>query len=154
MELKKDAWYARWFFWSLGICGSFLDIFPYNLEERTKEKGTNLCFFVQCNLLYAPLILVLNAAAYIGALAVVTAIPIYLFGFVAYLWVAGGILAAILAIFAIYFLSSKLGELNEIKTRQKEKAASNPRFGSLLWAWCAAQKQKVCPLINFSDTKE
>lgn len=151
MNLKTNAWYVRWFFWSLGIVDAFFGQERYRLsQEYVERNGTNLCFFVQCNLLYAPLILALNTATCLGALAVLTAAPIYFFGFITYLWILGVIGVIILA---IYLVVKLIGYWVDRPVEVKE-TEQNPGFGSVLWAWLAAKKQKVCPVIKFSDSQE
>lgn len=150
MKLDKNTWYVKWFFWSLGICEEFLE--RYDLQKNALGKGTNLCFFVQCVLFYAPLIVVLNLGSYIAALAVVTVVPIYYFGFTAYLWILG-VLGALIAL--VYLCGFRLPDYLEKRKEKKsgeknnKQDSANPSFRKLIFAWLGAKKQKVCPTINF-----
>ena len=95
MELNRALWYVRWFFWSTDIIEKFTDsrFCAYQTRERT-----NLCFFVQAMLMYAPLILLLHAVFVVAAIASVTAWPIYLYGVIGYAWIVGVIAAMVAAI--------------------------------------------------------
>lgn len=86
MELNKDIWYVRLFFWTLEVYYAFRNEKYCFSRSHVERTGTNLCFFVRVIVLYAPLILLLNVVFVAAAVASVTAIPIYFFGATFYGW--------------------------------------------------------------------
>ena len=167
MNLALNVWYVRWFFWSLGILYQFKDVYsvPWKIED-TQKRGTNLCMFVQSMLIWAPLVIILHLVLYGSALAALTAIPIYFFGFWGYAWGVGsigGVIAVIVA--ALWCLKWSIEQREKRRaaanTQKKEekpsskKAPSAPSFFTIFWRWIVAKKQKFCLLIAFTKpTKE
>lgn len=154
MNLNRQQWYVRWFFWSLGVWDTFLDRDGALYMER---HGTNLCFFLRTMFVWAPLILVLHAIVYGAAIAALTIVPIYLFGGSGYFWSIGAIVTLFLIIFGEKALRNHLRD----RSYQRRQAADGaeaistesvpaaPSFFRVLWEWFVAQKKKICPMITF-----
>ena len=154
MDLNRKRWYVRWYFWSLGICGEFID--SYSLTRRAEQKGTNLCAFMRMILVYAPLVLLFNAVVYASLIFTFIVLPIYLFGLkgfglgVGVLGVLGFLI--LMTVSLVMWLKDKRRE----KVCAKEQAVkttsadvAGPGFFRVLGQWMVAKKRKVCPLITF-----
>lgn len=150
MDLNKQSWYVRWFFWSLGVLEEFVEYHTYEYRN-----GTNLCHFVRVVFAYAPLALVLNLAFYAAAVGVVTVWPVYLFGWGSYLTILGFVGGVGL----VYLVGCWLWSLRSDQEVTKEEAASSavdpePSFSQVVWEAVVAKKRKVCPLIRFYDQQD
>lgn len=145
MDLNKQSWYVRWFFWSLDILEEFVEY-----DSSRYESGTNLCHFVRVVFAYTPLALALNLAFYAAAISVVTVWPVYLFGWGSYFVTLGFIGGAGLLCLVAYWLWNSSG--NERVERAASPAAdSEPTFRQVVWEALVAKKRKVCPRITFYD---
>lgn len=156
MHLNKNSWYVRWYFWSLEICCQFLD--NGNMMWRAEQKGTNLCAFMRVIIIYAPLILLLHAIVYAGALAAITIWPIYLFGLKGYGLGMGALVALVALIVGIVLLVMWLNKTRKARTAnqgQKIKQTAvnsiDPGFFRIMGRWVVAKKRKICPLITFVE---
>lgn len=156
MTLNERLWYVRLYFWSASICDEFTE---GGMEWRARERGTNLCQFLRVIVVYMPAILLLHVALYGGAITAITAVPIYLMGMVWYFAVAGAVALIIGIVYAIKWyrrIQLRGAARNEAGTETKPapvatpQPATSPSFGSIVWQWLVAQKQRVCPLINFN----
>src|SRR3989344_4308399 len=156
MTLNEGLWYVRLFFWSASICDEFTE---GGMEWRARQRGTNLCQFLLVILVYMPAIILLHIMLYGSALAAITAVPIYLVGMVWYFAVAGAIALIIGIVCAIKWyrrMQLRRALRNEVRIESESapvatpQPATNPSFGSIVWQWLVAQKQRVCPVINFS----
>lgn len=165
MNLAVETWYVRWFFWSVQILHAFRGRDWWeNEQRRIRERGTNLCAFVQTTILWAPVVLALHLALYGGGIAALTAVPIYFFGFWGYAWGAGAIIAIVCVVVALALLldweserRKKHPELvyeQQKKAEPTEKKPADPSFFAIFWAWLTAKKQKVCPLITFTKSEK
>lgn len=150
MDLNRNKWYVRWYFWSLGILDEFLE--RYNSAEHKERTGTNLCAFMRTILFSAPLVLIFTAIVYATFLGVVTVWPIYLFGLKGY-----GIGLGVLVVLALLICLGAMvyNSLIEKRLARKQTAKptntdeTSPGFFHLVWQWLKARKQKVCPLVTF-----
>ena len=149
MDLNRNKWYVRWYFWSLEICEEFTENYGNWMDKE--QNGTNLCAFMRTILIYAPLILLFHAVVYAGALAIVTILPIYLFGLKGY-----GLGVGVLVGFYIFvFLAISLGVWLRNKqksgslTKKQAVVNSDPSFVCVLGRWVVAKKRRICPLITF-----
>ena len=156
IELNRNQWYVRWFFWSLGIWGAFKDEHEcYRVEAR----GTNLCHFVRVTVFCAPPVLLLHACVYLTALAALTAVPILLFGLTSYVAFVVALVAIISAVWVIKkYPVRKVGTEESSSTARTEPAPevdhatatpTAPGFFSILWKYIVAGKQMICPTITF-----
>ena len=166
MNLNRNVWYVHLFFWSLGIWGAFRDN-DYRYDRlRAEEGGTNLCFFIRVTVVYMPLVLLLHASLVAIAVASLTALPIYLFGGIAYGWilvyiamVAGTFWGAGVAL--RYAERRKSAQVKVVELKHEEQPApkaaevpKGPGFFEVLWAYLVVAKKKICPLITFLGPKE
>lgn len=171
MELNPNSWYVRLFFWSVGIWGAFLDKEYRYVPDDLRERGTNLCFFVRVMVVYMPLVLLLHAAFVVAAVVSLTALPIYLFGSIAYGWTLAAIAAVIVAILGVKRMLGLRALLRAIEQEraQREKrfveqereersvvteAPKGPSFFEVLWAYLVAGKKKICPSVTFLNPQE
>ena len=159
MDLNRSKWYVRWYFWSHGICDEFLD--HGDTQWRIEQNGTNLCAFMRVILIYAPLILLLHAIVYAGALTTITVLPIWLFGLKSYALVVGAILFLIILVILVTNLVMWLLDKRRAGINAQEQAvkttsadASDPGFVRVLGKWVVAKKRKICPLITFVKNDE
>jgi hypothetical protein len=149
MKLNKSSWYVRWFFWSLGIWDEFLgDDKVWQVEVR----GTNLCHFLRVMCVYAPFVLTIHAIVYAGVIAVVTALPIYLFG----VWGWGTLVAFGLLIWGAIVFRARWLERPRLRQAapEPESPPSGPSFRAVIAARLAAQKSRVCPLVTFAGRQD
>ncbi len=156
MTLNEHLWYVRLFFWSASICDEFTE---GNMKWRARERGTNLCQFLRVIMVYMPAILLLHIALYGSAIVAITAMPIYLIGMVWYFAVVGAIVLIVGIVHAIKWyrrMRLRRAARNEARAQARPapvatpQPATSPGFGSIVWQWLAAQKQRVCPVINFN----
>lgn len=159
MHLNKDSWYVRWYFWSLGICEEFSD--NCSLTDRAENRGTNLCAFMRVILIYAPLILLLHAIVYAGAIATITVWPIYLFGLKGYILGVSAVVGLVILVFLVINLVWLLLDRRKTRIAAQQQAAkptnadaANPGFFHIVRQWVVAKKQKVCPLITFDESNK
>jgi len=153
MNLNKQSWYVRWFFWSLDILDKFV-----GCDTWRYQKGTNLCHFMRVILIYAPLVLVLHLALYGAAIGVVTVLPVYLFGWGSYGKTLGFVAAGVF----IWFVTQAILERRKITGQESivaqspkvvQASSAGPTFWQVVGEWLRAKKAKVCPLIAFNDSK-
>jgi hypothetical protein len=167
MELNQSAWYVRLFFWSLGIWEAFQDYLYRYDRSYVEERGTNLCFFIRVTFVYMPLVLLLHIALVVAAVASLTALPIYLFGGIAYGWT----LSAIAVVIGIIWGVKKKRALRRVTEHERTQVefaehkhgvrpleeATEPRgpgFLDVLWVYLVATKKKVCPSVAFLAPKK
>ena len=164
MELKSNRWYVQWFFLSLHIMRRFTG---KDEEWRYKRQGTNLCQFMRVTLIWAPLIVLLNVVMYGLVLGAIVIVPLREFGVWGTLSIFGVILAIILAIAVFIFLiwgahvlkdtiEDRVPDITAAMRERKERKAAErarkgPSFGSLVWQWVVATKQRFCPTITFNE---
>ncbi|MEK7566730.1 MAG: hypothetical protein AAB527_01170 [Patescibacteria group bacterium] len=153
MDLDRNKWYVRWFFWSLGIC----DEFTGGCQGEYHNNGTNLCHFCRVIFLYAPAVLLLHITLIVFALAVLIPFPISYFGGSGYLrWLGVIVLMAFiiraLKIFLRWF-SNLPSRPRKMRKPEKPVEYAGPSFLELVWEWLVAQKKKICPIIRFVDAR-
>ncbi|MFZ2484641.1 MAG: hypothetical protein WAX80_01675 [Minisyncoccia bacterium] len=165
MDLDRELWYVRWFFWSLDIWDDFND----NNTQWKYRNGTNLCHFMRVIFVWCPLVLLLHLVLYASAIVVVTALPIYLYGGTSYAWVIGTIVATCVSIIvAKRFL--KWVEVEEVPHRIKQiyvglatrivnsspskPVKTEPSFLKVILEYIVAAKKKICPTITFTRKLE
>lgn len=164
MELNHSVWYVRLFFWSLDIWNSFRDDYRYD-RSRVEERGTNLCFFMKVVFFYMPLVFLLHAVFAAAAIASLTALPMYLFGGIVYGWTLVAITAVIGAIWVVKMemrqAALRKAQVELVRRKREKQLATegtkkprSPGFFEVLWAYLAASKKKICPLITFPTPKE
>jgi len=152
MELTKNQWYVRWFFWSLAVCDEFV---PNNSSWRYRS-GTNLCHFCR-TLFWGTAVLLVHVAFYGSAIGVVSVLPIYLFGFGGYLWTLFCMGAFVLFIMGTKLLWVRFVQFmrrrNELKTEAPpvQPTRQGPSFFKVLWQYVVAVKGKFCPVITFTE---
>ena len=164
MHLDKRDWRTRLFFWALGICDEFRG---YDTAYRY-EAHTNLCHFMRVIVVWMPFVLFLHVLLVAAAVGAVTVWPIRLFGWTTWL----GILAGIAFVVGVVIAVKKASEYQRHRrwerpavprtvpapapaaAIQEEAEPESPSTWELIWAWIVAQKQKVCPIISFTETKE
>lgn len=166
MELNRSVWYVRLFFWSLGIWGAFRDDDYRYDRSRVEKSGTNLCFFTRVMVVYMPLVLLLHAAFATVAVASLTALPIYLFGGIAYGWTLAAIAVVIGTIWGVKVALRRAArrERTQVKFVERKQetrpaaevteASRGPGFFEVLWAYLVAAKKKICPSVAFLAPKE
>jgi hypothetical protein len=162
MELDKRQWYVRWFFWSLMLWDEFRED---ETSWQFENNGTNLCHFIRVILVWAPLVVVLHLLVYGSAIAVLTAWPIYLFGFSWYMAALLAIAIVVGAVWGTKRASRKAREWRRThpitvlrptfrRTKTVEAAPRGPGFFEVLWQYVVAVKSKVCPTITFAREQE
>ncbi|TSC84869.1 MAG: hypothetical protein G01um101413_253 [Parcubacteria group bacterium Gr01-1014_13] len=148
MDLNRSKWYVRWYFWSLGIMEEFWE--RWSMTSEKERAGTNLCQFMRTILFSAPLVLLLNAIVYISALASLTVLPIYLFGFKIYGVGLGAVVTLVLLIISgSYLYNSWTDRKLKQVDKPKKTDTANPSFVRVVWRFVQARKQKICPLVTF-----
>lgn len=160
MELNKNIWYVRLFFWSLGIWEAFRDgNYRYD-RERVEVFGTNLCFFVRVVVLYMPFAILLNVVSVALAVASLTLLPIYFFGGVTYGWILGAIALVIGVMWGVKTVRGGIMWVRFVERKRMVRRAreamkpGEPGFLEVLWAYLVATKKKVCPSIAFHALEE
>ena len=166
MNLKKQQWYVGWFFICLTIIDEFLD--DYGHRKYKYYDGANLCTFMRVSLLWGPLIIALHIAIYSAAIASVTYLPVYLFGFDGYGWIIGAIIGVVAVIWLINALDNAWKDWLRQRRYDRQSAKvmaptapsetdymeeighKGPSFISVLWDYAVAIKQRICPIINFN----
>ena len=161
VNLSKDDWRARMFFWSLDIWEEFFQLYT-GCGERT-----NLCHFVRVICVWMPLVLILHLALAAAAIMGVTVLPITLFG-----WTVWMVMAAIVSLIIggivikqaiarrprarrVEALPEKPPMLDETHHRQpRKRKPEGPSTWSIIWTWVVAQKQRGCPPVNFLQAQE
>lgn len=161
MELDRRQWYVRWFFWSLGIWDEFRDRGDLWWVE---SRGTNLCHFIRVTLIWAPLVLLLNALVYAAAFATLTVIPVVYFGSTFYVSLIVAIVAIVGAVWGTKKLLKHHNRREEAVRRSSPAPTAHvapetaafapaaprvPGFFAVLWMYLVAAKRKICPTINF-----
>jgi len=155
MDLNRNKWYVRWYFWSLGIVDEFCD--RGDNSKHFEKAGTNLCAFMRMIMVYAPLILLFTAIVYAAGIASVTVLPIYFFGLKGYGIILGAIVVLVLGICLAMMVYNSLTKKRLAKEQMAKPAdtdATNPSFFRVVWQWLVAKKQKVCPLVTFVQDKK
>jgi hypothetical protein len=171
MELNNRRWYVTWFYLSLAILDRFQGDRGWGRKEDKYRNGTNLCHFIRVTLVWGPLVLALHLVVYGAAIAVLTIVPIQLFGWSGYFaiiaGIAGfiGILAGVVFMLWLYevvkdFIANKRyearlrrqAEAGDAVSEEAEESPTEdkgPTFIQLVFANIKAAKQQVCPTINF-----
>lgn len=164
MNLSKDLWYTRLFFWCLEVCDIFTK-YRKSLRQRYRN-GTNLCHFMRVILIYTPLILLAHLVIY-GSI-------IYGIGYIIRL--AGGLQAleflgvlllvvcviviALIAIVAISIgfdwcrntISTKYNMVKDnLEDRVNDVNIPNPSGTILALRYVKSFKDRTCPVINFKE---
>ena len=150
MDINKESFMGKLFFWALGICEKFTGS---HLECKYHSQ-TNLCHFVRVVFVYAPIILLLQILFWAGAITCLIVVPTQLFGFIGFLKSTGLILLLIT-------LSTIVPLLIFVLVPEGYKKAGNwfhdikygknaPTFWTIMSEWVKAKKQKICPIIRFS----
>lgn len=153
MDLDRNKWYVKWFFWSLGICDEFTGANnSYWCEDRT-----NLCHFCRVIFFYAPIILLLHAGLVASVIYVLIPMPISYFGGSGYLWGLGAVALLALLVFVLKTVLRWLMSLPMPMPKPKVRPPlpvelKGPGFLELVWEWLVAQKKKICPTIRFIDS--
>jgi hypothetical protein len=159
MRFDDDVWYAKWFFWSLGIRDAFR---PYwkRKEEKIREQGTtNLCFFIRTMVFTAPIILLLHATVYGAAVLTLTWVPVKLFGAKSYFSIIGAIALIALVVLGLKRMPRK--EQSPVRLPVKRypyqtvdadvtASRKNPTFVAVVIKWLVAIDQKICPTIEIT----
>ncbi len=155
MDLYKNSWYVRLFFWSLQIWGTFWKEYTSPLYE----DRTNLCHFMKVICVLMPIALGFNLLLLVSAIFVATILPIWLFGWIGYAWILGTIFF-LMFLKKMYFIYHDR-HLQRIRESQKpsqpivlKATKTAPSGGELVVMWFVAKKQKVCPEIRFIENKE
>lgn len=135
MKIDLNSRWGRWFLHSL-----WLD--ETRWSYKYDGKTTNLCTFMRVCLFWGPLKYALVIGAIFYALFVTIIIPYMAVGFLMTLliWVAA--LACIAAILGVSYCIIKTLEYYQIN-RDNEKP--------ILIQWLAAKKEKICPLVEFTN---
>lgn len=166
MELNRQSWHTRLFFWALDISCKFTGNSSRWILSRGGEK-TNLCQYVRFLLVWMPLVLGINVALVGFAIWTIVVLPINLFGITGYAWTIGTIVGVIAIIVAIVYLFKLFGWLMDKRDKAAKKSPvvrkqpvpvvikpyTGPSFWEVLGAWMKAQKDKVCPIISFTGLK-
>jgi hypothetical protein len=158
MELNRNQWFVRWYFWSLSVVGAFTD---NDKSYLTMSGGTNLCSFMRVTLVWAPLVLLCNLVFYVLVLSVLTIAPIVFFGLGIYVSIVIALAIVIAAIVGYRRYQHYLDEQRmlhpEPKAGQVEQEAVAPKppgFFAVVWSYIVAAKQKICPMITFDHKVE
>ena len=116
-------------------------------------------------MIYTPGIILLHLAIYGSAVAAITAIPVYLMGF---MWYSAAVVAAVVVAAIVYgikwykrrqFERLLLGAEDSpvssgTSVASSKQVNSKLGFGRLIWQWVVALKQHICQTINFAHTEE
>ena len=168
MELNPNVWYVRLFFWSFEIWSAFLEGDYARDRSHMEKNGTNLCFFIRVMVVYMPLVLLLHLGLVVVAVISLTALPIYLFGGIAYGWILATTAMVVGIIWGVKTMRqhrlrrardmASLIDYVEVEEEpvasQVDTALKGPGFFEVVWAYIVAAKKQVCPSINFLPTKE
>jgi len=159
MDLNITKWYVRLFFWSLRIWNKFWSDYSdtYGYEEKT-----NLCHFVKVIFVLTPLVLMLHAVLYLGAVFVLVVLPMHYFGWGRYFSAMGVLLGCVLSLVLVVLAIRAFDKTkrDQEKTRpprpyaSKERRPREPGILQIISAWLAARKKQICPIINFYEPLE
>ncbi|HEY4475497.1 MAG TPA: hypothetical protein VJB92_02115 [Candidatus Paceibacterota bacterium] len=154
MDLDRNSWHVRLFFWSQGICDNFTD-WDKACEYK---KHTNLCHYVRVICVYMPFVILFHLTGYGAAIIALTYLPFRLFG-TGYWYVLGSIAALASITYAILltsrYFANRPEKEPEIEETQKalepiaEQPKKSPGFFEVIFAYLAAAKKRICPVVNF-----
>lgn len=152
MHLNRESWHARLFFWALGVWNEFRN---NESQEVFFRQQTNLCHYIRVLLVWMPLVLGIHAVLIGSTVWAFIILPIYLFGITGYGWTIAVIVGLIVAVFALVYFLKLLGRLfnkaEEWRDRPAvEKPDTGPSFWEVLRVWKKAQKDKMCPFVDFA----
>jgi hypothetical protein len=166
MDIAKDSWYCRWFFWSVEIvstCANWQEIREQRDVDYYQTTGTTLCQFMRTTLVWAPFVLLLHTIVYATFIAAVTIVPYRLFGTTYLILAAGTMALAALIRYMPKHLRTAMGPatekvaigLHNARIRIEEihalhVASRQPGFLRLVYEWVLAKKRSVCPVIRFN----
>lgn len=163
MKFGDDVWYAKWFFWALGIRDAFRPSWKRKEREIRKTNRTNFCFFFRTMTVTAPLIILLHAVVYAAAVLSLTWLPVYFFGNKTYFSVLGAIaLVALIVLGVKKFLmkfdqpvQGRVAPRPEYYLHESIPAKEvEPSFRSVVVEWLVSLDKKICPTIEFSQKRE
>lgn len=159
MDLSRDLWYVRWFFWSVGIvsiCSNWKNDLRMKRDVTFYEiYGTTLCQFLRVVLIWAPFVIALHVIVYGGALVACIFLPGYLFGTGYVVTILGGG-AFVLLCWGVKRLwrTAVVPAIDKIDVAighyQANRQARGPSFPGIVWEQVKAAKRGVCPLIRFN----
>lgn len=166
MDLDRNAWFVKLFFWSLGIVGAFRPD-NWNFEAwRIEKNGTNLCFAVRVTFLYMPLILLGHAVLFVASIFILIVLPIQFFGVMSYAATVAFIATVVMVIWQFKKIADRKMEskyAQQAETQRKSLveipvvivaiAPKGPGFFEVFWAYLVATKHKVCPSIKFINVR-
>lgn len=145
MDINKESFDGKWFFWSLGICDKFT---KKSLEYKYRNQ-TNLCHFVRVTCVYVPIILLTQLLFWACAIAVAI-LPIHLFGFIGFMKTTGMILLAVAGVI-LFFATVILIQIGCEKIPELFSDTNDEsKSPSIFIEWVKAKKRKICPIINFT----
>jgi len=130
------------------------------LDYQARKDGTNLCAFIRALIVWTPLILAAHVLVYALAGFVLMAVPLALLGVVGYLIALGVVGAIVLAIWGLIkwvnYRDDKRWRARQSISQEElpSPADDQPSFTEVAWKWAVAQKQKVCPLISFTNIEQ
>lgn len=163
MDLNKNAWYVRLFFFALDAVDEFFD---RGFTAHRYKRGTNLCHFVRTICFYLPLVILCHLWLVAIFIVSLTLFPIRVFGWKWYAITIGtiGLIVGIVigGIKLLEFWENRLLRESGKKSEQPSdkpakkisvnKELTGPSFASILWEWLVANKKKICPQVNFLTT--
>jgi hypothetical protein len=139
MELTKNIWYVRWFFFNCKILDRYC---LSSYREKQYKNGTNLCHFIR-TLLYGSLALFLLTFLYTYIIYVIV-LPFILFPYMEV------IITIAMTIFVIISTTSVFLILIEWKESRSSTVKNNPAaFMTIIKLYYISWKEKFCPTINF-----
>lgn len=150
MELDKNSWHTRLYFWSLEVWDQFSDGY-------TDRSRSNLCHYLRTIFVWMPLAICSNILVYALAFCAFDYFPLTRFGVwgtaQGYFWVA-----AILGGFLLFRFLKDIYDTRamEAEARRPSKLTEDdepPGFIRLCWEGLVAAKQKTCPPISFRDSQ-
>ncbi len=162
MVLAKNIWYVRWFFWSCRVLDRAFnittDIFSVNRRRSVKyQKQASLCKFFEI-LFFGNLIFLLNVAIYLFAGFALLS-PLILYGVVdaEYVYtriiivisIILGVVIGIAIIFGLAFGTKVLFR----KMFSDDVKPEHPTFTTLFKNYVKGIKDRICPLIVFTENK-
>lgn len=145
---------SKLFFWALEI----VDAFTEKYSHYEYKNGTNLCHFIRVIVFYMPLTILSQLITWTAVLGAGLILPLYLFHWKVYLIglgvVVGAIVVIIGGIVGFGLLMELYDERKSARSKGETEAQGEPTTTGVILAFLAAQKQKICPFVKFSEEAE
>jgi uncharacterized membrane protein len=156
MELNRNQWHVKFYFWCLDVWDAFL-------ETYTDRHQSNLCQYIRTIFVWMPLAFAMNVGLLLYALYVLFYYPLTRFGVIGSFKGYVTVTLIVGTIYLFFYMKKKRAErlreqrwaheratdVNSNDDEAEEKEKRGPGFIEVIWLYLVAMKQKVCPMIEF-----